>query len=189
MTRIVVGYDGSEQSHDALALGVLLAEWIDANVILATTFPHMLPRVDDEGSATTFARESDPIAADAFSRLPELARGISIERRAIGGVSAAKGLRDIASGEGADLVVVGSTHRGAVGRVLPGSVGELLLHDAPCPVAIAPRGYEDREPQPPRIVGVAFDATEEARRAVRFAAELARAASAALRVFGVVEPV
>jgi hypothetical protein len=34
MTRIVVGYDGSEQSHDALVLGVLLAEWIDANVIL-----------------------------------------------------------------------------------------------------------------------------------------------------------
>ena len=64
MIRIVVGYDGSEQSHDALTLGVLLAEWIDANVILATTFPHVLPRVDDEGSATALARESDPIAAD-----------------------------------------------------------------------------------------------------------------------------
>jgi hypothetical protein len=60
MTRIVVGYDGSEQSHDALGLGVLLAEWIDANAILATIFPHMLPRVDDEGSADGFRSRVGP---------------------------------------------------------------------------------------------------------------------------------
>ena len=189
MARVVIGYDGSEQSHDALALGVWLAEWIEADVVLATAFPHMLASVDHERYATALAHQSDPLAADALSRLPRLARGISLERRVTAGVPAATGLRDIASGEDADLVVVGSTHRGAVGRVVPGSVGELLLHDAPCPVAIAPSGYADRGPQPPRIVGVAFDATEEARRAVRFAAELARAASAALRVFGVVEAV
>ena len=38
-------------------------------------------------------------------------------------------------------IVVGSSHRGPVGRIVPGSVGERLLHGAPCPVAVAPRGY------------------------------------------------
>ena len=39
----------------------------------------------------------------------------------------------------ADLVVVGSTHTGRLGRVFPGSTGEKLLHGAPCAVAVVPR--------------------------------------------------
>ena len=69
MTRIVVGYDGGEQSHDALALGSV-ARGVDRRERdPATTFPHLLPRVDDEGSTTAFAPESDSIAgAFATSR-------------------------------------------------------------------------------------------------------------------------
>lgn len=187
MTRIVVGYDGSNQSHDALALGASIAGSTGAQVVLATAFPHMLPSVDRERYATSLAHESDPLVADALSRLPESV--VQVGRRASGGVPAARGLRDIASNVDAVLLVVGSAHRGAMGRVLAGSVGEALLGDAPCPVAIAPRGYAEGGCQPPRIVGAAFDATHESRRAVSFAAQLARSASAALRVFGVVEAV
>ena len=39
------------------------------------------------------------------------------------------------------LIVVGSTHTGRAGRVLPGSTAERLLHGSPCPVAVAPKGY------------------------------------------------
>ena len=42
----------------------------------------------------------------------------------------------------AGLIVVGSTGRGRAGRVLTGSTAERLLHGAPCPVALAPHGYE-----------------------------------------------
>lgn len=187
MTRIVVGYDGSNQCHDALTLGATIAGSTGAQVVLAMAFPHVLPSVDRERYATSLAHESDPLVADALSRLPESV--VQVGRRASGGVPAARGLRDVASNVDAALLVVGSAHRGAVGRVLAGSVGEALLGDAPCPVAIAPRGYAEGECQPPRIVGAAFDATHESRRAVSFAAQLARSASAALRVFGVVEAV
>jgi nucleotide-binding universal stress UspA family protein len=36
--------------------------------------------------------------------------------------------------------VDGSTHRGPIGRVLAGSTARKLLHGAPCPVLVVPRG-------------------------------------------------
>ena len=44
-------------------------------------------------------------------------------------------------GEQADLVVVGSAHRGRIRQLLVSSTGERLLNGAPCPVAVAPKGY------------------------------------------------
>ena len=46
--------------------------------------------------------------------------------------------------EHAELIVVGSSHTGRLGRVAPGSTGERLLHGAPCAVAIVPDGYRTR---------------------------------------------
>src|SRR5690349_16212972 len=46
---------------------------------------------------------------------------------------------------GCDVLVVGSSHRAGVGRVLAGSTTERLLHDATCPIAVAPRGYRNEE--------------------------------------------
>jgi nucleotide-binding universal stress UspA family protein len=39
----------------------------------------------------------------------------------------------------ADLLVIGSRRWGAATRVLVGSTGEALLHDAGCPVLVVPR--------------------------------------------------
>ena len=44
------------------------------------------------------------------------------------------------------ILVLGSSHRGPVGRTLAGSVGESLMHGAPCAIAIAPRGYAPAKP-------------------------------------------
>jgi nucleotide-binding universal stress UspA family protein len=91
--------------------------------------------------------------------------------------------------EEASLIVLGSTHRGTVGRVLPGSTADKLFREAPCPVAIAPRGYAERSPEALRVTGVAFDGDHEARRTLAVAVALAERACVGLRVFGVVEPV
>jgi len=42
-------------------------------------------------------------------------------------------------GEQADLLVIGSRRWGVATRVLVGSTGEALLHDAGCPVLVVPR--------------------------------------------------
>ena len=69
--------------------------------------------------------------------------------------------------------MVGSSHRGKLGRVLPGSVGESLLRGAPCAVAVAPRGYAGAEHPAIGLIGVAYDGSEEAKLALGEAERLA----------------
>ena len=51
---------------------------------------------------------------------------------------------ELAADHDADLVVVGSSSPGLLGRVALGSVTDRLVHTAAVPVAIAPRGYPMR---------------------------------------------
>jgi nucleotide-binding universal stress UspA family protein len=108
-------------------------------------------------------------------------------------------LAELARSERADLIVLGSTHRGTVGRVLPGAMAYRLLGEAPCAVAVAPPGFGrpadgdsgwrplggEVEDAGLRVIGVGYDDTPAARVALRAAAEMAVANGATLRVFTV----
>ena len=83
------------------------------------------------------AKEAEPLLAEAQERL----EGLDFKTQAFGGGSAAWVMSDYAERGEVDLIVVGSPHRGALGRVFVGSVANSLLHGAACPVAVAPRGY------------------------------------------------
>ena len=54
--------------------------------------------------------------------------------------------------------------------MLPGTVGERLLHGAPCAVLIAPSGFAGRERLEIRRIGVGFDGKTEAGHARQVAA-------------------
>ncbi|HWB68448.1 MAG TPA: universal stress protein [Solirubrobacterales bacterium] len=108
-------------------------------------------------------------------------------------------LAQLAHAEEADLVVLGSTHRGSVGRIVPGATVGRLLADAPCAVAVAPPGFADRggaasswrplsgdhDDIGMRVVGVGYDGSHAAGEALRIAADLAIPNGAALRVYSV----
>jgi nucleotide-binding universal stress UspA family protein len=108
-------------------------------------------------------------------------------------------LAELARSEEADLIVLGSTHRGPLGRVVPGSTVAHLLADAPCAVAVAPPGFAgpadagaewrplggDLEETGIRVVGVGYDGSRPAGEALKIAADLALANGAALRVYAV----
>src|SRR5215218_2316022 len=68
----------------------------------------------------------------------------------------AHALQTLAEQEDADIIVVGSSHTGRLGRVLPGSTAERLLHGAPCPVAVVPLGYRTRAARSRPVVGCAY---------------------------------
>lgn len=100
----------------------------------------------------------------------------------------------------AELVVLGSTHCGPVGQIVPGTTMERVLAEARCAVAVAPPGFSahaDGETavwQPldghgedigMRVVGVGFDGSPESRQALECATELALRNGAALRVYTV----
>jgi nucleotide-binding universal stress UspA family protein len=128
---------------------------------------------------------ADLIPAAATNASPQT----TARTRVVQNRSPARGLQDLAEQEGADAIVLGSTHRGALGRVLVGSVAERLLTSAPCAVAVAPRGYREKgAADPPRVVAVGFDGGPESRRALAQASEIAEACGATLRVVAVQEP-
>lgn len=181
--NLIAGYDGSDHSADALALAKLLSAVTAADLLLAAVVPHEFPYAPG-----TFERE-DALRSQAWDMLVDAAPEADSEHlRVVAGRSAAQGLHELCEAEQADVVVVGSSHRGRVGRVLAGSVTERLLHGAPCPVAVAPNGYRDRPDAGLGVVACGFDNSDEAQLAVAHAEYLARRSGADLRLLAVHEP-
>ena len=98
--------------------------------------------------------------------------------------SAAAGLHAVAAEEDTQLVVVGSSQRSGLDRVLPGSTANRLLSGSPVAVAIAPVGYADRQPDE-GAVACGYDGSPAAREALKWAAEFARRGRRPLRVLAV----
>jgi nucleotide-binding universal stress UspA family protein len=174
---IVAGVDGTSSGLDATALGVRLATDIGTSLVVVCVAPEA-NQVDDT--------EPDGHAASILEAAREVVGDLPAEFRTVASTSPAHGLADFAEKEGAETVVVGSTHRGAVGRVMSGSTAERLLHGTSCPVAMAPRGYRRYRTEPMRAIGAAFTDTPEGHEAVRVAADIAKRAELPLTVYSVV---
>ena len=169
---IVVGVEQSERSRDAVALARTLARAAGTRLILAGVY----------------ARDARADAQSTFERIARPLGGVRAELRAIPCTSVSRGLQQLAAEEGALAIVVGPSHRGRVGRIVPGSVGTRLLHGAPCPVAVAPSGYWGGGQPPIRRIGVGYEGSPESAEALDAAIGLATCTGAAVRVLGVVEP-
>lgn len=182
--RLLVGYDGSGGGRDALELARVIGSLEGGGALVVVVQPYgRLPIPFAELEHDT-AAEAEPLLEEARKHL----RRIDVDTRAFGGGSAAGVITDLAEGERADLVVLGSPHRGALGRVLMGSVAQGVLHGSPCSVAIAPAGYAETSHNPFRRIAVAYDGTTEAKAAVARAAYLAGLSGAAIRVLTAVGP-
>lgn len=92
---------------------------------------------------------------------------------------AGRALHRLARKESAELLVVGSSHRGPTGRTMLGGQTLAALNGSSCAVAIAPRGYGMAEPEV-RTVGVGDAGTAESELAVRTALKVAERHGAAL---------
>ena len=113
--------------------------------------------------------------------------GPAVDVRAREALTPAAGLTAAAEEADARLIVLGSSARGPIGRVFPGSTADRVIHGAPCPVAVVPRGHLAGDGGM-MTVGVAFAPTPEGREALRTGARLAEAARASLRVIMVLDP-
>jgi nucleotide-binding universal stress UspA family protein len=182
--KLLVGYDGSDGGRDALELTRVLAEATGAGVLLVTVLPYGPLPIPYEILEEEEAERAKPLFEEAKQRL----EGIEVETRAFGGGSAAAVINDLAEREEVETIVVGSPHRGPLGRTLIGSVADGLLHGAPCEVILAPRGYAGEEPGPFRTIAVAYDDTPEAKAALVRAEEIALACRATIVVYTVSAP-
>jgi nucleotide-binding universal stress UspA family protein len=183
---IVVGVERSDRSRDAIALACALARAVGTRLILVAVYP-----VDARSSAMGRRAYAQAMAQDAEAALEWVARpltGVLVESRAVPCMSVPGGLQQVADAEGALAIIVGPSRRGPAGRIVPGSVGERLLHGTPCPVAVAPRGYWGHDDLEIRRIGVGYAAVPEDGEALDAAVGLAARAGAVVRVLSVVEP-
>ena len=183
---IIVGVEGSPASADAVAMADLLAEPLQARVLVAHTHPYgPVSGVLGEGEYERLVRE---VAELTFNQLKEQLSGEhEREMRVVSARSPAAGLSQLAEREQASLIVVGPSHRAGLGRVRPGSVGERLFAGASSPVGVAPGGYADAE-RSLGAIGCAFDGSPESKLAVDWASDLAKTSGSRLVVITVHAP-
>lgn len=185
MTATVLAAAHGPDGPDAVALAVDLARLNDAAVVVAGIYVVPLgPYVAayEQAARAELHGELERVAALIPSDVPH-----TVIRHGCSGV--VRGLHELAEPEDVQAIVVGANHLGAVGRLLRGDVAVGLLHDAPCAVAVAPRGWASRgEPFGTGAVGVAWDGSPESELALAEAVRIAEATGATLRIVHVVEP-
>lgn len=181
--KLLVGYEPLHDGEDAIKLTRLLAEVLAARPIVVTAlpWPTYLMGIND------LQRQLDLEMEDRFAFARDELRDFDPETRAIASPSAAEALHELAAEESAQVLVLGSCHHGPIGRTLAGSVGESLMHDAPCAIAIAPRGFAKRDFDRLQRIGVAFDGSPESWAALETAIGIAEICHGRLTVLTVAD--
>jgi nucleotide-binding universal stress UspA family protein len=186
MRKIIVGIDEPERSRDAVALAAQIARATGAELEALCAYPYE----DVIGRASNSIYRQD-LSDDAEKRIAQACEGIrdlpEIVRRTLADPSPARAIQDRATPDAASLIVIASIRRGEAGRVLAGTTAERLLHGAPCPVAVAPKGYHERPDAPIETIGVAYNSSRESKAALAGAVAMARALDARLRVISVLD--
>ena len=179
--KIIVGYDGSDQAKDALALGKDLSQSTGAELCIGGVFLfHPLLR----SGIDPLDREAEQEFTEQLERAADSADAAA---HPVQSSSPARGLHELAEEIGADLIVVGSSKHGPVGHTLVGNVCVALIHGSPCAVAIAPRGYADQPDHGVSTIVVGYDGSPESRLALEAGYELARSSAAPLKLVSVAE--
>ncbi|ALG07197.1 universal stress protein [Kibdelosporangium phytohabitans] len=136
--RVVVGVDGSETSTRAVDFAYDFAARHNADLVAVHAWSD-LP-LDALGAVSEWDVNWDHIVGQANAVLAEALVGHSVrypDVRVQPLVTMSKPVEALlAQGDNADLVAVGSHGRGAVRRMLLGSVSQAVLHYAKCPVAV-----------------------------------------------------
>ena len=129
--RIVVGYDFTEASDDALSWALELAQPLQANVHVV----HIADSSDD----------SDPKVVERRAALARVAddAGPRVTSQLALGSDVAQALVDLSEEGNADLIVVATRQMSAMQRWFLGSVANELIRAAHCPVVTVRSGDDD----------------------------------------------
>ena len=128
-TKVIVSYDGTDNDHDALALGRLLS---GAGASLALAYVRHM--VEAGGREALAEHEAEELLDRGAAWLGDE----DVPRFVVHSASTPDGLRELAVKEHADAIVFGSAYRTTPGHVYPQTSAERLLEGGPLAiVAIA----------------------------------------------------
>jgi|tagenome__1003787_1003787.scaffolds.fasta_scaffold20854255_1 nucleotide-binding universal stress UspA family protein len=164
MSQIIVGVDGTERAADAVALATALARTAGAELLIAHAYP--FEASTSRVSMPDRERRTRERAAEVMERHLGTTGDVPARTVPLPGGSPGRRLQGLAERAEAAAIVIGSSHRGDLGRVFAGTTAERLLHGAPCPVLVAPRGFRGAEL---RRILVGHDGGDEAQLALELA--------------------
>jgi nucleotide-binding universal stress UspA family protein len=179
---VLVAYDPQTLDRAPVRFAVAAARFADASLVVASV----------RAGITPIACARDDLLGEELERLrADLSRdhGIDVRTRNVEAstpAGVARALQNVVDEEHASLVVVGSSKRGVIGQVAPGTTAQRVINGCACPVVVVPHAYD--APKQLTTVGVAFVPTPEGRRALRDAATIAQMSDADLRVLTVARP-
>jgi nucleotide-binding universal stress UspA family protein len=161
-----IGPDAS-RSRDAIALAKTLS---DGRLVLARAYPADLPTMSRLGDEFY-----ELLRQDAYTTLARAQEDMAVEAELVPvpDPSPARALQRVAEHTRAGLIVLASAHHGRLGHVLAGDVTRGVLQAAPCPVAVAPVGFDQHRGELLRVVA-GFDGSAEALAGVELAAAWAQ---------------
>jgi nucleotide-binding universal stress UspA family protein len=184
--KIVVGYLATPGGADAVALAVRLSRTLDAELGLSIILPpdRAVPALVPVGGYDEhLAEQAEHWLAEARALVPaDITAGTHVSFDD----SFADGLIKEAARVQADLIVVGGSGGGLAGSYSLGSVVNELLHSAPVPVVVAPRGTRDSSIDRVREVTCAIGEREGADLLLETAVRFSRAAGTPLRLVSLV---
>jgi len=180
---IIIGYDPQHGGLDAVHLGHLLARSIGARstVVAALPWPEYLM------SHAELQAEVDREMKPRFDRVRQEFDGFPVETRAVPGRSGSRVLNEAVEEAQALLVVIGSSHRGPIGRTLAGTTADSLMHGTSCGIAIAPSSYSERVDAALGRIAIAFDGSPESWTALETAIGLVEITGGSLTVLTVAD--
>lgn len=125
--RIMVCYDGSEQSKRAAQLARAQAEAFNGEVFIVTTLEKGAPDNQDEINAAKKDLEAvlETVSAGGAKCQTDLL---------IHGLETGEDLVKFAADKQIDMVVIGIIKKSKVGKLFFGSTAQYLILNAPCPV-------------------------------------------------------
>lgn len=150
LRRIGVGFDGHPESEAALSVAAGIAETAGARLHLIAVVEPVASTL--AGPFTVEAQEAihESLKVSARETLDNAGRwipsGIEVKKALLDGPINETLAREAGDRE-LDLLVVGSRGFGPIRRVLLGSVSAKLMHDAPCPLIVVPRGVSGAVPR------------------------------------------
>jgi nucleotide-binding universal stress UspA family protein len=178
---IIAGFSSSRQGVAPLNLAAQLSRTTGDKVIAAVIVERAMPAgvdpIEDEFQDHVAAQ-----ATKALERVIDRVRDNSdISVVVHQSTSIPRGLMELVDQHHADLVVVGSSSSGLLGKVALGSVTDRLVHTVGVPVAIAPRGYSPSA-NPIERLTASYGGAADAAGLIATSAELAKRWGVRLRI-------
>lgn len=156
MTRfgtILVATDGSDDSDAAVEAALDLAHDTNGRLLVLSVVPEVQRDVSDEEGAADPAAEPPTRDDEEVIEANDLTNDV-VDHAVEWGIEAtplvwegepADAILAAAESEGADVIVIGSSDKSGVGRMLMGSVTDDVIRRSPVPVMVvgAPRERDD----------------------------------------------